>query len=159
MSKVMKYCAWCGNAVVRYPSQFKGKKNIFCSRSCQHCYESKELNPEHYHKNFTKSTEFLRAYNAEFNKTRMTDEIRAKVRASHLARGRNNGKTYAKVYGRHEHRVVAEELLGRELKPGEVVHHIDGNKRNNNPENLIVFSSQSEHVKFHNRKAGDVYEI
>lgn len=35
--------------------------------------------------------------------------------------------------------MVAERMLGRKLKPGEVVHHIDGNKRNNAPENLMVF--------------------
>ncbi len=59
------------------------------------------------------------------------------------------GKTYTKFYGRHEHRVVAEQLLGRPLCPGEVVHHIDGDKRNNRPENLRVFASQAEHAKFH----------
>ena len=59
------------------------------------------------------------------------------------------GKTYTKFYGRHEHTVVAEQLLGRPLRPGEVVHHIDGDKRNNRLENLRVFSSQAEHAKFH----------
>lgn len=159
MSKEVRYCAWCEKEVVRYPSQFKGKINVFCSRACQHCYETKALNPEHYHKNFTKSSEFLKKHNAEFNKHRMTDSVRAKVRESHLARNRNNGRTYTKFYGRHEHRVVAEEILGRKLMPGEVVHHIDGDKRNNSPENLMVFSSQAEHCKHHFRKAGDEYGV
>lgn len=68
-------------------------------------------------------------------------------RKAHLNSGK--GKTYSKFYGKPEHRVVAEAMLGRSLLPGEVVHHIDGNKRNNAANNLRVFSSQAEHVKFH----------
>jgi hypothetical protein len=46
-------------------------------------------------------------------------------------------------------RRVIEELLGRELLNGEVVHHKDGNDMNNDPGNLIVFSSHSEHMEHH----------
>jgi hypothetical protein len=50
------------------------------------------------------------------------------------------------------HRAVAEEKLGRGLKPGEVVHHEDGNKQNNVPENIRVFASQREHMLFEHYK-------
>lgn len=56
--------------------------------------------------------------------------------------------TYKKLHQRHEHRVVAEEMLGRPLERGEIVHHIDGNKHNNNPENLSVMT-QSQHIREH----------
>jgi hypothetical protein len=58
------------------------------------------------------------------------------------------GKSYVKLNGRHMHRVVMETKLGRPLLPGEVVHHIDGNKRNNDPENLEL-TDQPTHTRHH----------
>lgn len=49
----------------------------------------------------------------------------------------------------YQHRLVAEQKLGRLLRPGEVVHHIDGDKANNDPENLQVFPSNIEHMRLH----------
>jgi hypothetical protein len=64
-------------------------------------------------------------------------------------RGRGEGKGYVKRGGRHEHRVVAEQKLGRPLRPGEIVHHDDENKRNNAPSNLDVLPSQADHARLH----------
>jgi hypothetical protein len=66
-------------------------------------------------------------------------------------RDRGDGKTYRKLRGRHEHRVIAERKLKRPLRPGEIVHHKDHNKRNNNPDNLEVMT-QSEHCRLHMTK-------
>ena len=45
-----------------------------------------------------------------------------------------------------EHRLVMEKKLGRYLLPGEVVHHKDDDRANNDPDNLEVFSSNAEHL-------------
>lgn len=46
------------------------------------------------------------------------------------------------------HRHVASEKLGRWLRPDEHVHHLDGDKSNNTPDNLVVMTS-SEHSHQH----------
>lgn len=42
----------------------------------------------------------------------------------------------------HEHRLVMSEHLGRELKTYENIHHIDGNRENNNISNLEIWTTQ-----------------
>lgn len=45
-----------------------------------------------------------------------------------------------------EHRLVMEVKLGRYLLRTEVVHHVDGDPRNNHPDNLAVFASNAVHL-------------
>lgn len=47
-----------------------------------------------------------------------------------------------------EHRHVMQQHLGRKLTCDEIVHHKDGNFRNNNIDNLEIMS-KSEHAKLH----------
>lgn len=47
-----------------------------------------------------------------------------------------------------EHVLVAQEVLGREFAAEEEVHHLDGVRHNNEPENLVVLSA-SEHKRLH----------
>lgn len=61
-----------------------------------------------------------------------------------VRRCRRTGETY------YVHRSVAAWKLGRDLQDGEVVHHANGNPRDNHPENIWVFSSQRGHMLWHN---------
>lgn len=46
------------------------------------------------------------------------------------------------------HRIKMEEVIGRKLNHWEDVHHIDGDKKNYNLDNLVVIPSR-EHIRFH----------
>lgn len=128
-------CCWCGKRYTGYPGKPKGKRT-FCSCECRNAWMS--------------------AFNTFGNRVNrpggLTVEERGKIAESRRRQG--SGKGYRKVGGVHEHRAVAEQMLGRPLRPGEVVHHIDGDKRNNAPENLAVLPSQSEHMRLHLNEGG-----
>jgi hypothetical protein len=47
-----------------------------------------------------------------------------------------------------EHRLIVEKLIGRLLRGTEPVHHVNGIRDDNRPENLMVFKSHSAHVEF-----------
>lgn len=56
---------------------------------------------------------------------------------------------YADNKGRiFEHRLVMENILGRYLLPTEVVHHKNKITNDNRPENLKLFSSNGEHLRY-----------
>lgn len=49
----------------------------------------------------------------------------------------------------YEHRLIAEQKLGRRLRPGEIVHHKDGCKSNNAPANIEILGSIHHHNREH----------
>ena len=132
MKQAKVSCKVCGRPFLK--PEFRVSENNFCSR-------------EHFRR---WCSERMREYNRTANPMNQPGGVmESRIRRSKELRGTGEGKAYRKLLGRHEHRRMAEAKLGRPLKAGEVVHHLDGNKLNNDPANLAVLPSQSEHCKAH----------
>ena len=86
---------------------------------------------------------FKKWFSQKKHKSYRTKEGYTQIYAPESSSSRSNG--YAP-----EHRVVAEHILGRQLRPDEVVHHKNGVKTDNRVENLRVMK-RKEHSKLHRK--------
>ena len=49
--------------------------------------------------------------------------------------------------------LIIENLIGRSIPKGYVIHHIDGDTLNDNCNNLQLFKTNGEHISYHAREA------
>lgn len=62
-------------------------------------------------------------------------------------------------YDGYIHVQAAEKKLGRKLGKSEVVHHVDENKENNDPDNLLVLRSEKDHRLIHSKMDVEVVHL
>ena len=96
---------------------------------------------------------YNREHNGEYENFVISGKYLAIRMPSHH-KARTDGYVYI-------HQLEAEKKLGRKLRDGECVHHIDENKFNNDWDNLMVFKTLADHTAFHNGaeidREGDVW--
>jgi hypothetical protein len=148
-------CYYCNKPTYKRPSIIKKRRKVFCSRAC-------------FGKNKTEERSEIRRCVVclnEFKAIKGNIKRRMTLCCSRdcLKKWReNNKKTFIDSAGyfckdkKRLHREAVEKFLGRKLKREECVHHIDGNKLNNDISNLQILS-QSEHSKIHFDKIKDKF--
>jgi uncharacterized protein (DUF1330 family) len=79
--------------------------------------------------------------------TRFEKKMRFKKNGYWCVKAENHPKAYERGYY-YEHILVLEKKIGRYLKKGECVHHLDGDKLNNVSENLELHT-RTTHGNYH----------
>jgi len=129
--KTLKQCKYCFNT-------FLSIKGTLCSNSCV----SKFTAPKR--KKYLTIPDCLDDPKKKLDKK--LGYVRIYVPMHHEA------NSWGYVY---EHRIVAEQILNRSLLPNEIVHHKNGKRWDNRPENLEVML-KSDHAKLHGQREEDL---
>ena len=128
--KVILKCRNCGKKILRYPYRVKRltskQSKIFCNRKCKGEWQSKYLNKEN-HPHWKGGR-------------RKSKEGYTQIRLPTHHRANQNGYVL-------EHILVAEKKYNRKITTRNHIHHFNGIKDDNRPENLVL-TINSKHDKF-----------
>lgn len=143
-------CPVCGKMFWVKPSHLRRYKNVCCSRECSLQLRHLKMSGKNNHQYGLKG----RLNSSWESDERISTHGYKLIRRLDHPFKNSNGFVF-------EHRLVAEEYLltpqnsieingKRYLRPDLEIHHIDQNKLNNSPENLLIVT-KSEHRKIHNK--------
>lgn len=148
-------CSHCGRLFVVNGSRVKeyaarkGSITRYCSAECS--YAARKIEPPTfvcascgkvtvYPKN-RKSDGKLGSYNRKQKYCSRSCAVSAQPRKNSGWRDKAGYRVISRNGGQYaEHRLVMEAMLGRPLHKGENVHHKDGDRANNRPENLELWT-------------------
>lgn len=138
--------------------QHYDKNGIPCVRAlCENCHEEFWARVR-YRKSSSKGHTLFCSRQCFFDSDRFNPPVPKKGSANPNWKGGISVSRGYFVYsagehvGRFVHVIIVEKALGRRLLKSEVVHHIDGNKQNNEHSNLLV-CTKSYHQWFEKKMA------
>jgi|SRR3990167_1634496 len=138
-------CKNCNKPLKVYPSRLKNSGEVFCNKSCYRSFRNRIDNPS-LHRDLSG------ANNPMFGKHPVAWNKGLKGELSHNWKGgihkRKDGYIRIRIDGKRylQHRILMQKKL-TDLK--QIVHHLDKNPSNNNPDNLVVLENQAEHARLH----------
>lgn len=154
---IIKQCLICGKNFIISPSRINKRKH--CSKQCLNtafkgripwnkCIKGIHLSPNtEFKKRNPYGKRFEKGNNGKFAGHWQGGKIIDRFGYIYILSHKHpfcNSHKYVR-----EHRLVMEKYLGRFLSPEEQVHHINGIRTDNNIKNLMLFESNSAHIKFH----------
>lgn len=138
-------CTVCKKIVTRYECQVKHTKNVCCSKKC---VDDLSRNGCFTNCVFCDTPFYRRFGEQDLDKGRVNQFCSKECYFNNRILGAKK-TTYLKYGAIHRHIIVAQIALGRSLNKGEIVHHIDEDKHNNNIDNLAILPSQKYHAEVH----------
>lgn len=143
-----KPCALCGKSFRPRKDCRSAARGKFCSIGCANLSRKKPppLNRPELGQMYTNGRMSLDEI------AKAVGSNRHYVRRAILEQGivlRSGGSLPTENSHRTIYRKEASKSIGRPLKPGETVHHIDLDETNNNPKNLAVLASRTAHQQAH----------
>ena len=158
MPKVSKVCEVCGKEFITLTSVLAKGHGKTCSWNCRLHGKLEKKTCQECGKNF-----FVRKSVSDKGHGKFCSVFcRGRAKRGNKACGYYDGYTvylgedgYLRVLlpghkNKFLHVYIAEKAVGRSLE-GHVVHHIDGNIRNNANDNLVILENSQEHWALHRR--------